>query len=64
MKIKIAVEARIDARDRRRCKLGGQMRCQWLAVGRQCDLFDIDLDTDSRGRPLRCRECIAREVKP
>jgi hypothetical protein len=63
MKIKIAVEARIDARDRRRCLT----TCWWyedLTYKRWCDLHATEIGADSRGRPLRCRECIAREVKP
>ena len=65
MKIKIAVEARIDARDRRRCLTTCERFHGYpFSDGHWCDVYDMDLDEDSHGRPLRCRECLRSEVKP
>ena len=75
MKIKIAVEARVS-RDGKYCLIS----CPHYVWGwkgeysyNYCDAFGLPLGDDSSasarpgvagGRPLRCRECIAREVKP
>jgi len=78
MKIKVAVEARIDARDRRRClqscpqlgeyPFGPGFYCQakWGTVDAAWQEREeyYDLDTDSQGHPLRCRMCLRREVSP
>lgn len=66
MKIQVAVEARVDARDRRRCLT----TCEWCTQDESfvnkawCELYAKWMKTDSYGRPLRCRECLRREVKP
>ncbi|MFA4971325.1 MAG: hypothetical protein WC683_01845 [bacterium] len=63
MKVKVAVEASVSL-DRKRCG-----RCSWWVWRSSfeqdfCDLFGWPISKDSRGRPLRCRKCIVREVKP
>jgi len=66
MKIKVAVEARIDARDRRRC----MESCPWFrkypfAEGNfWCEAYCADLAAPSLYRPLRCRMCLRNEVRP
>jgi hypothetical protein len=64
MKIKVAIEARIDARDRRLCLES----CPWYYPGGSyledgwCRVYDAPLKSAPPGRPLRCRQCLNSQV--